>query len=198
MEQHIQYTEHGRVLKHGLEGTFGKQYIGFAKCKGRLKRWYRESDLALMGPKDRKIRVAIGEHVYSTSDGNYPSLTHVVHIGRVANSSPVGSIHWHSYGISQDAERAITKAITRPKPGSLHALESNGLGEYSWAVQKALKRYRCGRIKAREFPVKEGPLYTLDELSWFCSERTGMYTAINGTVYELTGEYHVVLGKGFV
>lgn len=74
MEQHIQYTENGRVLKNGLEETFGNEYAKFAKCKGRMKRWYRESDIAAMDPKDRKIRAVIGDYVYSTSEGIYPDL----------------------------------------------------------------------------------------------------------------------------
>lgn len=52
-----------------------------------------------------------------------------------------------------------------------------------------MKRYRVGRIRRREFPGSHEALYTVEELSWFWSERTGMYTAVNGTVYDLTGEH---------
>lgn len=74
------------------------------------------------------------------------------------------------------------------EPGSIvSSLRRRGLEEYLPVVKKALEEHRCGTIKRREFGIREGVLYTLEELSCFRSEKTGMYTAINGTLYDLTG-----------
>lgn len=64
MEARLEYTEHGRVLRRSLEETFG-DYANFARPKGRLIRWYTESDMALMTMRERRSRVVLGDDVYN-------------------------------------------------------------------------------------------------------------------------------------
>lgn len=65
MEARLEYTEHGRVLRRSLEETFG-DYAKFARPKGKLIRWYTESDMALMTLSERRSRVVLGDDVYNT------------------------------------------------------------------------------------------------------------------------------------
>lgn len=83
MEPHICYTEHGRVLKRSLSQTFGKDYAGFAKLEGRLKRWYRESDMALLSAGNCRSRLTIGDDVYDIK-GLFPG-TDPYYFGRAAS-----------------------------------------------------------------------------------------------------------------
>lgn len=64
MEAHLEYTEHGRVLKRSLGETFG-DYAKFARFKGRLIRWYTESDMALMTLSERRHPVVFRDDVYN-------------------------------------------------------------------------------------------------------------------------------------
>ena len=82
----------------------------------------------------------------------------------------------------------IKKAVTNATPGNdVSSLWKRGLGAHLPSLREALESVRCGRVNRREFTGKDGPLYTKEELSWFITERMGMYTAINGVVYDLTG-----------
>ena len=70
MEPLLEFTEHGRVLKkslswtNSLDKTFGK-YAKFATLKGKLIRWYSETDMGLLSPEDRKCLFVIGVDVYN-------------------------------------------------------------------------------------------------------------------------------------
>lgn len=84
--------------------------------------------------------------------------------------------------------------MTEPASGDLRrTLRSHGLEEHISSIRKTLERFRCGMLKRKEFTFRSGPLYTQDELSWFVSADTGMYTAVNGTVYDLTGKLQLPL-----
>ena len=73
-------------------------------------------------------------------------------------------------------------------PGQLMpALQRRRIDHRIVDIKAAFEPDRCGRIKRRAFCVKDGPVYTREEMSWFVNEDTGMYTAIDGTVYDITG-----------
>ncbi|SPO01501.1 uncharacterized protein DNG_04174 [Cephalotrichum gorgonifer] len=160
METYVEYTEHGRVLKRGLANTFGS-YAKHAHFKGTLIRWYDEGTIDLMSSVNRASRITIGDDVYNLEGFNYDDL------------GEIGS--------------RLRRAVAHAAPGNIMtALRKYGLENHFPLIKRALARFRCGRLRRQDFPLKEKPCYTRDEVSWFMSEETGMYTVINDTVYDLT------------
>ena len=95
------------------------------------------------------------------------------------------------YGKFGFIRERVQKAIAETAQGDLRGtLRVHGLEEHISSIKKTLEPFRCGKLKRKEFMLRGGPLYTRDELSWFVSADTGMYTAVNGTVYDLTGKLH--------
>jgi len=67
------------------------------------------------------------------------------------------------------------------------ALQNRGLEARLQDLRGRLKEYKIGRVRRRKLSSEHGPVYTADDVTWFTSQRTGMYTVLRGVMYDLTG-----------
>lgn len=59
-------------------------------------------------------------------------------------------------------------------------------GQFS-AIIEALMPWRCGQLREIRTPATSELLFTVEDVAWYEFTGTGMYTIINGGVYDVTG-----------
>lgn len=62
-------------------------------------------------------------------------------------------------------------------------------------ILAGLMPWRCGRLREHTTPATSDLLFTKDEVAWHEFDGTGMYTIINGGVYDLTSRFLYFKGQ---
>jgi hypothetical protein len=88
-----------------------------------------------------------------------------------------------------DLGEVLYRALTGLGPGNImKAIRDSDLEEKLDDIKEAFEPFRCGRLRRRQIAMEEKAYYTREEVSWFVSENTGMYSLVNDTMYDLTGK----------
>jgi hypothetical protein len=95
---------------------------------------------------------------------------------------------------------ADEKSFFTKNPGGPIQLEFDSKRSVYDIFQRLLP-YRCGLIMPVDDapPIEESlPTYTLNELQWHDNPTDGIYTAINGFVYDITGSFFYTISAGHI